>query len=136
MYLQDALLARTLLMGSFYARQHLQIAGSTVSLLNPPSFEQIITDSHVGKYNQALEIVNNIGSKLGARSVARHTHMKQCIHRLSALWQPFDRRLIISGVRIKNGTEVRGRVEVNESLHDYLSRVFALHLVNQKFADK
>ena len=96
----DLGLARVLMARSLTARTHIQIQGRSVSIRDPVSFASLVELDHHSTFAQrvaAAEAEEPAGTKK-----ARPKPSYVCaIERMAKLWSPFDKRLVLSGIRCK-----------------------------------
>ena len=95
---QNARLATTLISRSAIALQHLRVSGNDVYLADPPAFESCICDDRYRSFEERIA-KEQADTDLTCCSAPRKKPSKmQALLRLSRLWSPFDRRLVVAGV--------------------------------------
>ena len=101
-WFSDIAMARTLMARSELARTHLAIVGGQVCLQDPIDFAAVIErDKHLSFAQRIADA--EADTDLGALQPMKHargkTHRVQALLRMSRLWSPLDKRLVLSGVR-------------------------------------
>ena len=117
--------AYKLIASSFVARSHVKILDGKVSLVDPDAFDSAVCSAQLQQHH-AMQAT--ISSQLGRTQTAAEdkrlrTMLSRC-KRMSRLWSPSDKRLVLNGILC--GHDSTGRLNVAKSSVD-ITRALSSH---------
>ena len=103
-WFSDVRLARTLLARSELARNHISVIGTGVQILDYVAFSQVIeTDKRQSVSQRIAAAEEDLGLQRGLQQPKKKPNALSALHRMSRLWSPYGKRLVLAGIKCVNG---------------------------------
>jgi len=123
---QDYKLANRLINSSPLALSLLGVSGSSVFLLDPPSFDNLFNETRHAQKQEHLQTLQS--ERLAATSINAKKQIKsriQGVRRMLALFWPSRKNLKLSGIRLASGETFQSPQDVQTALKDYWTPVYS-----------
>ena len=105
-WFNDVKIAKLLLALYPVAREHIVVCNGVVSLSNPALFSSTVSASKYA-YREKARLEAEAAMKTAKKNKKKAKSQAEAMTRLSKLWSPFDSRLQLVGVRVKEGNSYR-----------------------------
>ena len=100
----DVRLARTLLARSELEGNHISILGTGLRILSHVAFSQVIETDKRQLFSQRIAAAEeDLGLQRGVQQPKKKPNALSALHRMSRLWSPYGKRLVLAGIKFVNG---------------------------------